>query len=489
MNILKRTLNSSSLLIFLAISLASFMALKNTLDFYFYSDDYAVLFHHINNITYYPPFYTYVPKFYGWIYDLSGLNPRPYFTLSILAHIIASFTLYLYTYKLTKQKIVALFASLIFSTGYIGVESFSQMNTATVDSLNVFFTILLLIYQMKYFEARKISYYLMYIIIFYLGMILFPFRAFQMILFLLAADLILTFRLGNLKQYLKWVSELIKRNLPFLAIYFILGVGSYGNSFLGKFIGNFTTENRGLFFSVYGNMIFPNSVFPDLPKDFIGIISAITIVVIVFAIKKYKDLSRGLLLSLIFTFSGFIGFFMLLPSFDANAEVNRYLSLSFASFAISISLITYVILKNFSEQKKIMLYIIILVPYVVWLSNLSFSYQKKFVEERSNHARKLFSDIKKFVPVIEKEKQNIFYFEVFNEGNILGRFDTSIQVAYMDPRVSLATHYLVPYEKINIILDKDDFEKELGNTNSKRNIYTFYYDKDGLHRTMYNYKK
>ena len=184
MKTLVRKINISTLIILLFISLVGYLSLKNTLGFYFYSDDYAVLYHHINNLTYYPPFYTYVPKFYGWIYDLFGLNPKPYFVLAMISHIIASLSLFFYTYKLTKQKIIALFASLIFSTGYIGLESFSQMNTATIDSANVFFTIMMLIFQKQFFETKKIKYYLFTLLVFYLGLILFPFRAFQMILFL-----------------------------------------------------------------------------------------------------------------------------------------------------------------------------------------------------------------------------------------------------------------------------------------------------------------
>lgn len=486
MKILVRKINIPALIILLFISLVGYLSLKNTLGFYFYSDDYAVLYHHINNLTYFPPFYTYVPKFYGWIYDLFGLNPKPYFVLAIISHIIASFSLFFYTYKLTKQKPIALFASLIFSTGYIGLESFSQMNTATIDSGNVFFTIVMLIFQKQFLETKKIKYYLFTLLVFYLGLILFPFRAFQMIMFLFFADLVLTFRWSGFKDSLIWLYDIIKRNTPFLGIYFLLGIGEYGGNYLGKFITNYNSELERLFFSIPGNMVLPSSIVSNIPREVVGLFLSIIVLVIVFAIKKHADLSKGLLLSLVFTHAGFIGFFILLPTFDANAEVNRYLTLSFASFSMMVSILIYTLILSFSEQKKVILYLIFIIPYVIFLANLSFNYQKSFVEDRSIHAEKIFTDLKNYVPAIDPDKTNIFYFEVFQESEIIVRFGTSIQVAYMDPRASLATHYRVPIEKIVLIYDEEEYKKRLDHLKDDEVIYEFHYDKDGLHKTLYN---
>ncbi len=467
------------ILVFLAITLVSLISLQNTFNFYFYSDDYAVLYHHINNLTYYPPFYTYVPKFYGWIYDLYGLNPKPYFTFSVFAHVLAAFSLYFYTYRITKQKIIALFSALIFSTGYIGIESFTQMNTATVDSLNVFFTMLALIFQINYFEKKKIKNYLIMLLIFFLCLVVFPFRAFQMVIFLLLADLILNLDLISNFKIRNYATDFIKRNLPILIIYFLLGVGAYGNNIFEMFLKNFVTENRSLFFSVFGNMILPNKINPDYPKDFIGIIFTISVIILGIVIKKNKNLSKSIFLSLLFSYAGFVGFFLLLPSFDANFEVNRYLSLSFAGFSVLISTLVYSLVFKFSEQKKVMLYIIILIPYIVLLANLSFFHQKKFVDERSNYAKKIFVDLVKLTPQLDSKSKSIFYFRLNPEEKSSIWFESAVLVAYMPSKTSLAVHFNKKIDDIDLIMDKNS--KLLIPSNLNGDMYFYKYDYNGLH--------
>ncbi len=488
MKITRRNLGISSLFVLLVIILVSYLSLKNTLDFYFYSDDYAVLYHHINDLKYYPPFYTFVPKFYGWIYDIFGLNPKPFFLFGIITHVFASMSVYLFVEKFTKNKIIAFFSSLIFATGYIGIESFSQMNTASVDNLNVFLTMLLLISNIYYLETRSKIYYFISLGIFSLGLVLFPFRAFQMLFFLILMDLVISLSTKKLKTTKSWVRFFIMRNLVFVFLYFISGVALYGGGMLGKFIKSFSFENFSLFFSVIGNMVLPKSINSDAPKDLVGICFTIIIISFVVFFRKNILLSKSLLLSLIFLIGGFLGFFILLPSFDANAELNRYLSLSFVGFSMIPPILLSLLCLRLSKERLVMVLCVFLVSYTIILMNLSFNHQENFVRDRSVHAEKLFSDLKQFVPRVDPYKMSVFYFDVFQESTMIVRFDSSIQVAFMDPRASFSVHYKVPFEKISIILNKKDLEKKLKNS-ANYNIYTFYYDKDGLRKTLYNYEK
>lgn len=466
------------------IGIIIYLSLKNTLNFYFYTDDYAVLYHLQNNIPYIHPFYDFVPKLYSPLYQVFGLNSFPYFFFSLFSHFLASFAIYLLLNKVTQNKLISLFSSLIFATGYIGIDSFTQMNTGPVDNLNIIFTALMLLFTISFLESRRCLFYFLSLIIFSLSVYLFPFRSFVMILLLLTTDFLFGFKKLGFDYLPKHIGKVVVRNLPFLAAYYIRGLATYGVGAFHSFTNNLSLETARLFFAIPGNMLIPSSLNLNIDAWKSGIIFSISIMLIyLFSKKKFPVLSRALLLSFVFLIEGFIGFFILLPVFDSNAEVNRYLSVSFFAYSTVITLSWFLVIKLIFRSKNNILLFFLPVFLVIGFIFMSLNYQGHLVKERSNYAKQFFNELKGELPTINKNGKKIFYFDTANYFPVPQRFGPILLGAYMPSEATLAVHYKLPIEKLSIIKNFDEISKS-----QSMNFYTFYYDEKGLVNTTDNIK-
>src|SRR3989344_5960285 len=174
-----------------------FVSLSSTLKYYFYSDDYSMLYHLQNNITPEWP-YAFVPLIFKPIYKLFGLMPEPYALLGILTYFLVTFLLYLLVFSVVKKKLIAFFAAALFATGYIGLDQFTQLAVSSVNNLsNIFICVSLIVYS-QFIQAKKKLYYFLTLALFTLTMIVFPFRVFPLLLFMPTAHAFLTLKL-NLK--------------------------------------------------------------------------------------------------------------------------------------------------------------------------------------------------------------------------------------------------------------------------------------------------
>src|SRR3989344_371625 len=109
---------------FILLGIVTFFSLGKTLSYHFFTDDYAFLYYLGKNLDFGWP-YTYVSSLFKPVYNLFGTEPFPYLLLAIVTYFLAGITVYFTARQLTQNKLVATLSSLIFATGYIGLEQFS----------------------------------------------------------------------------------------------------------------------------------------------------------------------------------------------------------------------------------------------------------------------------------------------------------------------------------------------------------------------------
>lgn len=479
---------------FILIAIVVLFSLGKTLQYYFYTDDYALLYYIQHNYSYGWP-YAYITAFFTPFYKFFGLWTEAYFALGIFTFFIASLGVYFFIKVLTKNKLVAFFSSLIFATGYIGIDQFTMMSVSSINNLNIINVSLTLILFILWLDKRKLKFYLATIFMFWVSTSAFPFRAFPLLLFLPTIELILSFKLGKPSVILKKLALIGIRFMPFLLIAYSNGIFSYGvkenasldvNQFsiLKAILNLITPEFLKEIFAILGRFIFLN---PQGPYFQIGLLFFLTSLFIgfYFCFSKYSRLGKSLLIVLFMTTQGYIGNMILLPDFDSNGPVNRYLTIAFIGYSSIFPIFTFLLVKRLAFLTKInrltILVPFLIIPLVTIMSISSRKYEENILRERSVPAREFFNQLKSLVPKLSAK--SIFYFDVSDVYPFPSRYGSVVLGAVMPKEVVLASYYGVDINSIKIIDKFNEFIRFVKNKDSKTNFYTFYYDREGLSKT------
>ena len=182
------------------IILVCFASAGRIVNYYFYYDDfflfYALQFPEDKNSIFNATDasgYNFLQPFFGPLFHLFGYNPRPYFIISFLLFLFLIFPFYLFLKIIfPKNPKVALFSSLIFASGYVGVEALTW-NMGAGPNNTVFLTssFLSLFCLAVYVQKKKNPWLWGFVLSFIFTVYFFQFRAF--LLFLWVALLVLFF--------------------------------------------------------------------------------------------------------------------------------------------------------------------------------------------------------------------------------------------------------------------------------------------------------
>ena len=477
-----------------------FISLSSTLGYYFYSDDYSMLYHLQNNITPEWP-YAFVPLIFKPIYKFFGLIPEAYALFGVITYFFLVISVYILCNVLLKKKLIAFFAAAFFSTGYIGLDQFTQLAVSTVNNLSNIFICVSLIVYLQFIQAKKKLYYFLTLAIFTLTMIVFPFRVFPLLLFMPAAHVLFTLNLNLKSSIIKQLFFIILLQAPFLIIAYFSGVFSYGSDPEVKTVVPTFTLWKSIFVlftpeflseipRIIGRFILPEPIMNVVFKTVITqtqyfligsffILLNLTIGIFFFFKKKYKILAKAILFFLIMTVGGFIGNLVLLPSFDSNGSVNRYLNLSFIGYSALFSTMAYVLIANIPKRinrKPTLFYSLFMIIIVAIFSAMSISYEKNILSERSIPSRNFYKQLLNNIPNISDK--TIFYFDYADYHPVYSRFGNIMVGAYLPREAALAVHYRKKIEEIKIA---NNFEEFLSNVvDNKYKFYTFYYGQNGL---------
>lgn len=497
---------------FILLGIIIFFSLGKTLSYYFFTDDYAFLYYLGKNLNFGWP-YTYVLPLFKPIYNFFEINPLPYLLLALISYFLAGVAVYFTAKQLTRSKLIATLSSLIFATGYIGLEQFSLIAVSTINNLNVINVCITLMFLIRFIEGKKLRYYFLTLFMFWFSITLFPYRAYPLILFLPTIELIKSFRFESLKKEFKKIIFLGLRYVPFVILASSYGLFSYGTV---KTIGTkeinlfsiITDPNSKLFtllnieflkelFGVLGKFILVKpiigflNIVPDLNLyafwGFILFFAAI-LVSLVSIIRKKEDDGRNLLIALFLTIEAYVGNMLLHTDFAGNGAVNRYLTIAFLPFSIMIVLFLFAIasklekLKLFNKKFAVVATVLLI---VFSYSLLSREYEREVIKERSNPAKSFFKELKNYVPEISNSSYNVFYFDRASYFPVSSRFGNVLLSAAMSNSVNLAVPYGVDIKSIKIVDTFDQFLRFViyPPKEKKINYYTFYNNEKGLQNT------
>lgn len=483
-------------------------SIGTTLQYYFYTDDYVFLYYLRNNLNFGWP-YSSVLSIFRPIYQIFGINPLPYFTMAVISYFFAAVSVFLFTKFLTKNTLIAVLSSSIFATGYIGLDQFSMIAVSIINNLNVINVCITLILLIKFIETKKYKYYFLTLFMFWFSLLLFPYRAYPLVLLLPTLEIIRTFEFKNISYLFKKYAFLVIRYIPFIFVGIQRGIFSYGThgtenvdklNLISSDSKVYTLIYFDFFkelFAVLGKFILIKPVSDLLgyipSQDFYSLVGFLTFLIaflisILLLISK-KDLKgKNLLILSFIVIESYIGNMFLNVDFDANGPVNRYLTISFAFFAPFFIFLLYIILEKlerikFLEKKKLLIISTILI--ILSLSSLSRNYTASAVEERSKPSRKFFQELKAFVPTLSDSNYNIFYFDRASYSPVSSRFDHVLLSAAMGNSVNLALPYNISVNSVKIVDNYEDFIRLVLYPPKGRNVnyYSFYNDENGLHET------
>src|SRR3989344_1950221 len=120
----------SLILIFVLV----FLAYGQTIKMFYWIDDWGMLFNMIHPTIFQGnfghPAYRYNTTPFVFLYPFVGLDARIYFGLGLIQYFIAAVVVFLFARELTKSKLIALMAAMIFSSGYIGSYAMYRLSNS-----------------------------------------------------------------------------------------------------------------------------------------------------------------------------------------------------------------------------------------------------------------------------------------------------------------------------------------------------------------------
>lgn len=495
--------NSFIIFVLILLALEVSYSIGKTAQYYFYTDDYALLYHLQNNIFYGWP-YHFVSLVYLPVFKLFGLMPEAFTILGITTYFILAIGVYFLNLIVFKKKSISFFASAIFATAYVGIDQFTQLAVSTVNNISYFLVCLILIVYIYFLQKQRKIFYFLSLALFIIVMYFFSFRGFTLALFIPAIEVILLLERKNTKIILDNIRFTLLRLIPFMLIGYKFGIFSYGknvgenavvpaahliNLFASPFSLDFFTELS----RIIGRIVAPETFFARTlsitisSEAYVAIGALFLLTSLIVAALMYKknemDYFRGLLFFTAVMIGGFAGNLILLLSFDSNGPINRYLNLSFVGYSGVVSALIYLfskrIQKKFSRKISLMYPLSVLVIVLILIS-LSRNYEEMILRERSYPARNFFAQMERLIPKLSGN--SVFYFDVSDIYPSPSRFGSILLGAYMKKEVVLASSYNVDINSIEIVDTLNEYIS-LKRKKPGGSFYSFYYDNKGLHQT------
>lgn len=453
--------------------------------------------------------YKYTAAFYYPIYQLFGYNITLYFLLSFVCYLLAAFSIYYVISKIFDQKSGRL-AGFLFGAGYVASDGFIRLYNSVGTSLSIVLIAFLIYFYWEFYKKRKVKFYLFALFLFFLATEFVRYRTHYLISVVMVYELLFfTFN----KPFIRSIKNSLIRLLPFGYIfykYFIVA----GDSRSGKVLEYIQAILRGEFYQMYSffasitNLVIPDwllkPVLNIIPTRLLGIITSglfsnsvlnlqpqgriipligiVIFLISIYLVLKIKTNKHLYILFLFWIFVNIASYAAYLPT-NAYETTNRLLAHSFVGL-IGI----FVIL---AKENKAYYYLI-----VFWgLGNLINSYflQKNILLNRSVPAKFFYTQLKEYVPKLEKG--DILYFDVADSQR--QKFADNFSVAQMPEETAIAWQYGIDRYDIRRVTEYSDLKKILDtgvitDINKKElkinNVYSFFYSDKGLLETTDNFK-
>lgn len=497
-------LNYYSLVLVALIVIVLFISLGRTLNYFFYADDFAMLYHVQNNFGYGWP-YVYIIAFFTPFYKIFGFNPKGYFLLGLFTYFLVSIGIYFFVKLLTKERITALLSTLVFATGYIALDQFTQTSVTSINNINNLLILVTLIFFLLWVDKKKVKFYFLTLIFYWASSAFAPFRAFALILFLPIIEVILS--PGRIiSNFPKSLLTLFVRYVPFLLIsywYVFLPAGgsSAGEGILSFFSIDFQKQaffvlGRILVFEEWVKLLGLNPATFRWSSAGLALFSLIVILALSSSFGKRQRQGKALLISIFLIILGYIGYLIAISveTLSTNGHANRAFTVTSIGYSLIFPTIAYLVVSSLKflrkDTIKNLIVVILTLPFIITMIFSARKYEKN-ITNRTLPAERLYSQLKTYVPIISGK--NYFYFDRSDRNSAGSLFDSIILGAFMPKETTIATFYeasigFEPYQfSEDSVVMLNSFEELLEAIKSgkatKENLHTFYYDETGLHST------
>lgn len=481
--------------------LIAIISLGKTAGYYFYGDDFALIYH-LQHATPYAWPYVFLEEFFSPLYKVFGMNHDAFFVLSLAAYTVSSLLLFCLVRVITKNRLLAWLSAWIFATGYVAIDQFSEV----VSSLMSFHTALVLCSMLSYLlwlERKKIKFYLLSLFVVFIDVLLVPTRTLPIALILPTIDVIMTTKSSSGAMRWRAISLAILRSVPVEIIVFadmivgnklIAGSGQVTTTagVLSNFLETFRYQNVQEYFSILGRIFVWPPVqavlmakgVPDLSM-YAGIALIIVSGLIVYGLHKNRRGERealGIVIGMAIILEGYTPFFVYGPAFDTGGVICRYLTMSAIGYAIFVPSCIFAVFKitpRLSRHRFNLLYTAGICCVIIYIAAVSSrGYEDVVRRDYSIPARHFFRDLQSFVPYVQGE--SIFYFSVAKYQPDAYHFSNVLLNAYMTKDVMLAAYYHVKTADIHIILNNFDAAVNMRKALPNARFYAFYADDTGL---------
>lgn len=481
------------------IFFVTYISIGDVMRYYFFTDDYATLYHTQNNYSVGWPYVNLAAFFYPF-YKLFGTNPTPYFIVDFIIYFIVGILIFILTKLLTKSNFASFFTSLIFATGYICIDQFTQAVASTISNFNLVLMILTLIFTILWADTGRVRYYILAFIMFWISMIIIPVRSFPLVMFIPTTEFILIYKKENIVRVIRKLFYVFLRFIPFLLLGYSYGVFSYGAGTTGKISDTFNViHSKILFFiqpstikmvfDILGKSIFIEPVvrqvwpYPRIINyPMLGFILLVVILLFsLYSLSKLENsrMKKSLLILVLLSIEGFIGF---LTVSEITSPTNRYLVDAKIGLSGIVPLIIYIVIVNLKKKKLFFLLgILFLIFYIYSMANLSKKFEDQFVTN-GLYASKFYTQLKRYLP--ELSKGDIIYVDYANRYPVPSRLGGIMGSALMSQEVNLAFPYHVKIDSIKVTNKFNDIDSAISQKAADLSrLHTFYYDEQGLHDT------
>lgn len=401
--------------------------------------------------------YKYIVVPFAPIYYAFGTNPLIYFVISIFNYYLASVALFYLTYRLTKNKLVALSSGLIFAAGYIGSDSMLRLTNSFQMPHTIIFMCLTMAVYKQYIDKKSLKLYVLSLILFFLTIEGLWVRSQGMIFLIVGLELLYNF--GFLS---------ILRMVPFAYLYNMIYIS--GNGALHE-VSDFQTTlftQPFLVINTFWNSIL-NLFIPDkwLPKD----ASFATIIfIVVLGILLIKKKSKAMWYGIGFAIAT-ISAYMLHDPDRVIISTHRYSTIPYVGIALFLA---EFLRRTFKTDKAYLTVVFALVLLNTTQNNIYFYTN---IVQRNNPTRRFYQSLKENIPTIPKD--SVIFFDVEENGESRRQFSEAFGVGNMPDSTAIAWQYNIDrydfYMPETFLEVLDLLKKE---KTSIDKVFTLYFDSD-----------
>lgn len=429
---------------FLAILAFSFIVLYPSFNLAFQDDDWQGVVLPKTNYTSHKLLSPYGIQFWyvDTLYTLIGPNFFFYYILGFILRNFAAFSVLIFLYLLTKNRLASFLGGLMVAVGFTGLQT-----TFEIANMNVFVAIIgYLIFLCTFFlNQEKVSFKNAVV----MGLSLFlsswvtPVRTYPLYVWIVIVDIIgvlMNFKRNRIKFF--FIRQLVIL-LVFLLLY-LLGIFSWYSrdispenrtNNLSKFISEGTSFLSSLDANIVLNFLrgLGNIIIPDI-LDKSGAISVLSgsvfliglIGLFIFIVKRRSEKIFPLFAFLFWVPLFYASYFIVyINGYDSKDTVivesyRRYLLPPFIGFSVSLGILLSLAVKKKNKIRNILLIFTIVLVFIHGVT--THNYLSKLSKVRDGpYMVKIWNQIKQLVPEssLDTKKMNVFYFETDGTGRAI----------------------------------------------------------------------